>query len=204
MPHSLLSRFAFLGCVLALGSAAGCGLLIGNVKPVEEKSEQYGVLDLSYSNPDWVKLPEDELPEEDAGPEKGTQKGHEKDKEGAPSTAVPDVAYQSQKTSSIISLNSVCRPANKTFEPDLREVSRLLTLGFTQVTLREQRDLTVGGRPALETTVRGKLNGVPTMLRTVVVHHDDCVYDMVYVARPPLFESQERDFTRFVSSLRLK
>ena len=34
----------------------GCSLLIGNIKPVDEKSEDYIIMDLSKYDPDWIRL----------------------------------------------------------------------------------------------------------------------------------------------------
>ena len=42
--------------LFAVGTLSGCGVLIGNVKPVDEKSEAYGVMDLSKESPEWRKL----------------------------------------------------------------------------------------------------------------------------------------------------
>ena len=40
--------------LLALG--AGCSVLVGNIKPVDQKSDDYKVLNLNKDNADWVKL----------------------------------------------------------------------------------------------------------------------------------------------------
>ncbi len=173
---------------------SGCGLLVGNVKPVDEKSEDYRVLDLRNHNSDWTRL-------EPAAANPNIDKGEAKD---TFSSEVSDVSYQSKKTASIISLNSACRGSRASEEQSLKEFSQQLLLGMTNVTQRVEKEIQVQQVPALETTVEGKLNGEHVAIRTVVLKKDECVYDLMFVARPEHFPTQEPDFTRFVSSLKLK
>lgn len=172
------SSLLLLTLALASPALSGCGILIGNAKTVAEKSESYRALNLSEQNPDWKRL------------------------ESAPSTDSSDLAYQSQRTAAIISLNSACRPASS--KESLSEVSRLLFLGILDVSEREERETRVDEQPALETTVRGVLNQEPVKLRAVVVRKAECVYDLMLIARPETFSNHEADFGRFVSSLRLR
>ncbi len=182
---SSLLLVRLLGLVILLANVSGCSVLVGNVKPVDQKSETYRALNLAEGNPDWKKL---ELAPHDGDPTRATDSS--------------DVAYQSTRTSSIISLNSVCRPGGN---PDsLHDISRLLFLGITDVSLKDEKDLQLEGVPALQTTVQGRLNGEQVRLRSVVLRKEVCVYDLMYVARPDRFASQEPDFNRFVASLRLK
>jgi hypothetical protein len=195
-----------LGSLLLLVTQSGCGLLLGNVKPVDEKSEDYGVLDLSRTKPDeWTKLDPSDLSDSEPG---------ESDKS---STEVSDTVFQSRKTAATISLNSACRPrselqsaqaeadsAEKGRAAGLRKVTNLLLLGLSDVTLRNESELKLQGRPALQTTIRGKLNGEDVMLRTVVTRKEGCTYDLVYLAPPEHFGAHLEDFSQFVASLRLK
>jgi hypothetical protein len=175
--YRLLAVFALL--LLAPGCA-----LVGNVKPIDEKSETYQVDDLSKGLGDWTKLP----------PQSG----------GSSDSSSSDVAFQSQKTASIISLNSACRPSFETEHRDLKTFTNLLFLGISEVTQRNERDLTLQSVPALETTLKGKLNDEEMMLRTVVLQRGECVYDLMYVSRPEHFAENEADFSRFVDSLKLR
>ncbi len=175
----------------------GCGLLLGNVKPADEKSESYGVLDLSKTKPDeWMKLDPSKVAEPDGS-------------ESPNSTSeVSDAVYQSKKTAATISLNSACRPKPEKSASeqatDLRKVTNLLLLGLSNITLRGEQAITLQGRPALQTTLRGKLNSEDVMLRTVVTRKDSCTYDLVYLAPPEQFQTNLADFSQFVASLRLK
>lgn len=173
--------------------ASSCSVVVGNVKPVDEKSTNYGVMDLSTTHSDWIKLDPQKTAEQDEG------KG-----QSISQTEVSDVAFQSKSTASIISLDSACRHSNESSERDLKTLSNLLFLGITDVTLREEKGIEVQKTPALETTLRGKLNSEPMSFKTVVLRRQSCVYDLVYMARPRFFDSQVDDFSHFVASLRLK
>jgi len=196
------SSFALSGALALLTLSAqlflsGCSVVVGNVKPLDEKSTEYGVMDLSRSNQDWKKL----------DPAKTAAQGESVKVQDVNPTEVSDVAYQSVSTASIVSLDSACRAADpeKPYpERDLKTLTDLLLLGITDVTLREERGMEVQKTPGLETTIQGKLNGEPMKLRTVVVKRQNCVYDLVYMARPQFFEKQLVDFSHFVASLRLR
>jgi hypothetical protein len=204
MSHSPSCRLSLIRFILPvilslffLGSS-GCGVLIGNTPPVDQKSDSYGIAELSKENADWTKLDP-----------KQAGAGADVNDPGTTPTEVSDVAYQSKKTSSVISLNSACRPSNskpesKSVEADLRSLTDVLLLGAHNVTLRDERPATVQGTPALQTTMRGSMNREEVMIRTVVLRRKTCIYDLVYVARPDTFAINEQDFTHFVASLRLK
>lgn len=184
--------------LLALATAGfalpstGCGLLLGNVRPVDEKSTRYGVTDLAKDNPAvWARL--------DATEEGADQRDPE-----ATATEVSDVAFQAKTSPSIVALNSACRPSVVTHDKSLSDLTHELLLGISEVAQRVERSLTVQATPALETTLRGKMNGKPIAVRSVVLRRDACVYDLLYMAPPAQFSELEADFSRFVASLRLK
>lgn len=187
-----MPRASLLLLPLTLLLLSGCGVLVGNVRPMDQKSESYGVDDLSEKNPDWTKL--------DPQSVNSTPQGQDPE---TTSTEVSDVTYQSKSTASIISLNSACR-TGRDENKDLRTLTNVLLLGASDVTLRDEKPLTLQNTPALQTTLLGKINGERVMLRTVVLKRQACVYDMVYVARPSTFQLHEGDFDHFVASLRLK
>ena len=169
----------------------GCGVLIGNIKPVEEKSESYGIADLSKEGTGWVKL--------DPAAEVNASKTPE-----VTPTEVSDVAYQSKKTASIISLDSACRQSSANSDHNLQTFTNQLLLGISNIAQRDETAVIVQNTPALETTVTGRVNADPVKLRTVVLRRGHCVYDLVFVARPNTFSEEETDFSHFVASLKLK
>jgi hypothetical protein len=186
-------------------TSAGCGLLIGNIKPVEEKSDQYGVADLAKDNPKaWTRL-------------SASQQGADVRDPDVTATEVPDVAFQSPKTAAVISINSSCHligrgddapepkaaPAEGA-DGELRTLAKQLTFGISNVTHRTEKTLTIQGSPALQTTLQGRINHNDIALRTVVLRKNGCVYDLLYMAPPAHFAENEADFDHFVASLRLK
>ena len=166
--------------------ASGCGTLIGTSGPVDEKSDSYDVADLSKEGSEWVRI--------------------DQKKDGTPSTAVSDVSYQSKVNSSVIFINSACRPSSKPFgksvEEDLRSLTNPLFMGASEVTARVEKDVVVQGAPALQTTFSGRIGGERVMIRAVVFRLKTCVYQLVYTARPQTFEAREKTFGHFVSSFR--
>lgn len=180
-------------CFFIAVATSSCSVVVGNVKPVDEKSTQYGVMDLSAGNPEWLKL----------DPAKTDQYGDLKSGD-VMSTEISDAAYQEKETASIISIDSACRNSNAQSQADLKTLTDMLFLGVTDVTLREEEGLEVQKNAALQTTLSGKLNGEPIMFRTVVMKRGTCVYDFVYMARPRYFAKHQDDFSHFVASIRLK
>lgn len=181
IPAAARAAFNF-ALPLALGLlASGCSLFIGNVKPVDEKSDDYSIMDLSRFNPDWTRLPTEKDPAR---------------------TDITDLGYRSQMSGAIVSLNSGCRASRDTTQP-LEELSRQLLLGIDDIEGREDKTYSLSGQPALETTLQGRMNSKLVKLRTIVVKKDGCVFDLMYLARPDRFAEKESDFSRFAQSLRL-
>lgn len=162
--------------------SSSCSVLVGNIKPVAEHSETYQVKDLSESK-EWLKLPSTS---------------------NDPDTASSDASYQSKQTASIISINSACRPSNEENGRNLEYFTNLLLLGLTDITYKKEEQIQIASVPALETTIQGKLSNEITKMRTVVVKMGQCVYDLMYISRPQHFQKNEKDFTQFVQSLRIK
>jgi hypothetical protein len=182
-----------LAAFLLSFSGCGTGVLIGNVKPVDQKSDAYGVMDLSKNSAEWTKLDPKAVDTNPTSQDAATT-----------TTEISDVAFQSKKTASIISLSSACRHSRDYEDKDLQTLTNTLLLGSSDVTLRDEKDLSLNGVPALQTTIEGKINGEEVKLRAVVIKRQTCVYDLVFVARPKTFDSNVEDFSHFVASLRLK
>lgn len=187
-----LCRLFGLVSILTLAS---CSTIVGNVKPVDEKSDRYQIIDLSKEQPlVWRNLDAAQLLPKDA------QIGNNSD---AFSSEVTDFAVQSRKTAAIISLNSACRKGRGSLN-DLKPYLNELFLGITDITERSEATPIVAGVPALEGVVAGKMAGEKTKIRAIVLSKSDCVYDLMYISRPDRFPTHEADFNRFVSSLRLR
>lgn len=179
--------------------ASGCSLFFGNVR-VDEKSDRYAIMDLSQlsgsSGKDWLRLERTPTKAGAAPVDEGTT-----DAAGDP--VFSDFAFQNRKTAAIISLNTSCRPGESNAQ-DLKKQTRLLLLGLSGATEKAEKNLTVAGQEALETTVVGKMSGTRMRLRTVVLGQGKCQYDLLYVARPETFAEHEEVFSQFVASLKLR
>ncbi len=187
--HSL--RFA----VVIFLSLCGCSTLVGSVKPRDEKSEDYGILDLSKASPEiWRRLDDSQLIPPDAQISQNTE---------AFSSEITDMAFQSKKTGAIISLNTSCREGRAQIS-DLRPFLNELLLGISDVTERTEVPTRLSGTPALEGKIAGNMGGQATKIRAIVLSKEECVYDLMYISRPNRFPVHEADFNRFISSLRLR
>jgi hypothetical protein len=185
------SALALVIALAALPALSGCGLLLGNIKASARKSNDYDAIDLSKGSSDWRRLD----PAKESSPADAATTDS--------ATDVSDLSFQSQKTASIVSLTSTCRAGTALRGRDLRADTRQLLLGFTHITLQDEKELEVGGRPALQTTVQGRINSRPMRIRAVVLEAENCIYDLMLIARPDRFETVEADFGKFVSSFRL-
>ncbi|MGK5089729.1 hypothetical protein WDW86_19430 [Bdellovibrionota bacterium FG-2] len=172
--------------ILFMLSQSACSLLLGNIKPIEEKSKNYEIQDLAHENSDWVQIQSDNTAE-------------------ANTIGISDAAYQSKTDASIISVNSSCREQHSSNTMgDLKSFSNPLFFGVSHITLRDEEEITILKGPALQTTIRGKLGGKEMMLRAVVLQRRACIYDLMLIARPEYFAKGEAAFAHFVASLKIK
>lgn len=169
---------------------SGCSVLIGNIKPVGEKSESYEVLRLDKDNTQWISIDSHT-----------TQESAEGEAESLESS---DLAYQSKSTASIISLNSSCRKSLENSQRTLRQFTDALLLGIRGIEGREERELSIDGAAALETTLQGNMGGRTSRLRTVVIRKGMCVYDLMLIARVDQFGQDLPTFERFVNSFKFQ
>lgn len=181
-PHALA-----LVCAVALLPA--CSILVGNVKPVTEHSTRYQTMEPSQW-PDWQRL----------GPPKEAKK-EESDELADPD--VTDLAWQSKTSGAVISLNSACRAKFRDESQSLEDFTEQLVLGTTEISDKTSEAVTVSGRKGLQTTLTGVISGRTNRLRVVVVRDMDCIYDLMYVARPKHFNDSLDEFTQFVQAFRI-
>jgi hypothetical protein len=175
--------------------------LIGNIKPVVEKSHSYSISDLTKRSKDWKKLPpsQERFQPSPSGP------STEGDEEVGVSSQldISDRSFQSGKTASIISLTSTCRPMTEVQNFALEDYMKHLLLGFTEVLEQDQEHIKLAGQGALRSTIEGVMNGQTMKIRAVVLKKHRCIYDLLLVARKNVFESHADDFEFFAQSLRI-
>ena len=90
---------------------------------------------------------------------------------------------------------------DKTAGRPLTILTRHLTFGLKDRVLEDGGPLTLGGRPAERSVVRGSVDGTPVGVEAIVVKGERCVYDFLYVAPAASFETGRGDFQVFVESL---
>ena len=185
--------FHFFGISIFIAAfTSGCGILFTDVKPVAEKSDYYHVMMLSDESSDWMKIEDNSTSDK-----KNSGKKSEDEDDST------DLAFQSKKTASIISLNSACRRRNENENKTLEGFSDLLLLGINHLQIVDRKEVKVQNVPALMTQAEGDINGEMMTLKTIVLRKGACVYDLMYVSRPEHFQLHDKDFARFVASLRL-
>jgi hypothetical protein len=89
---------------------------------------------------------------------------------------------------------------DKTAGRPLNVLSRHLTFGLKDRVVEDGGTLTVDGRPAQRSVVRGSLDGTAVGVEAVVIKGQRCVYDFLYVAPAASFETGRGDFRAFVDS----
>lgn len=181
------SHYSFRLGVLVLCSAAllnACSVLVGQVKPEDEKAP-LAVTPKKELLPSaqWTALA---IPS-------STQSNED----------VPDAAWQSNETGSVISVNSVCRQ-NFDEGGDLKRVTRMLTSQWDNLKIENERSLIVSGHEALETTALGHYLNRERRFQTVVVKSPTCVYDLVFLSPVQTFDQELSVFQKFRDNLNLK
>ncbi len=178
-----MKSFSFILLPLTLVS---CSVLVGQVKPVEEKSANSSTGSGVLERRGWKQL---DLTAESDG------------KSDAPDS--PDAVWQSPKTSAVISLNSVCRK-DKRQSSDPKQVTGVLLSQWDNLQPEQERALTVGGLPAHETIASGDYLSSHRKFAILVVKSPACTYDMIFVSPPETFEQELSVFQEFRDSLFLK
>jgi len=90
---------------------------------------------------------------------------------------------------------------DKTAGRPLTILARHLTFGLRDRVLEDGGSLTLAGRPAQRSVVRGNVDGTAVGVEAVVVKGERCVYDFLYVAPAASFEAGRADFQVFLESL---
>jgi hypothetical protein len=168
---------------------ASCSVLVGQVKPVEEKSANSSTGRSVLERHGWKQL--NLSAESDTG-------------SGANDTSdSPDAAWQSARSTAVISLNSVCRK-DKGRGRDLKQVTGVLLSQWDNLKVDSERPLTVGGLPAYETIATGDYLSSHRKFQILVVKSPSCIYDLIFVGPLETFDQEVSVFQEFRDSLFLK
>ena len=172
-------------CLLILAMwSPGCSILVGTVRPMEEKavnSPTKGTPDITAG---WKKLVNE-----------STAQSH---------TDIPDAAWKSPLTSSVISLNSVCDRSMKRNRESLKSVTQTLLSQWDRLKILGETQHSLSGFPALSTLAEGMYAGEARKFKITIVKSPSCIYDLVLVAPPVSFERDLSVFQSFHDNLSLK
>jgi hypothetical protein len=84
----------------------------------------------------------------------------------------------------------------------LNVLTRHLFFGFKDMDILHQELQALNGVPALKTVARARLDAREVQVKSYVVRHDGCVYDMVYFARPQDYSRGEPSFEGMMAGWR--
>jgi hypothetical protein len=175
--HSLPLVLSIATATLTFSS--GCSVLIGQVKPVDEKAKIRFWKDIPTIDPRFQLIP----------------------KTGEPGGS-SDAAWQSQALESVISINSSCR--SQAFPQEIEEVSETLLAQWTKVSGLEQRQTSHSGFSAHVSTGKGTYLGQERKFENWVIQSPKCIYDVVLIAAPKGYESALKTFRSFKDTLNLQ
>lgn len=178
-----MKSFYYTTCALLLLNS--CSILVGQVKPVEEKAPTPQFAAIDQRHPDWKRL---EL-------HSATSVENPDD--------IPDSAWQSNKTAAVVSLTSACRK-NNDGDMGLRDFTANLLSQWRNLNVDTQREIKVSNYPALETTAEGIYLNRLRKFQTVVVKSKSCMYELVYLSQTKTFSQEIAVFQEFRDSLNLK
>ena len=97
-------------------------------------------------------------------------------------------------------VNADCDPAMARRAPDV--LARHLLMGLRDRVELEHGDVPVNGRLASHRLVEGRMRQSEDRVRveSYTLTDDRCVYDLLFVAEPQVFDAERSDFRRFVES----
>jgi hypothetical protein len=110
-----------------------------------------------------------------------------------------DRAWKSRSSGNSISFHSSCHdPADPALETVLREMLNELQ---DLRTLRTQT-VTFNAREAIDSEVEGRLDGIPTRIRSIVFKKNNCLYTISHIGLPASFEGDRERFDEFLAGFR--
>ncbi|MBI3781286.1 MAG: hypothetical protein HY278_09575 [candidate division NC10 bacterium] len=80
----------------------------------------------------------------------------------------------------------------------LRVLARRLFFGISAKQVMAQEPVSLNGTEAIHTVLEGRLKDADVMVSSYVAKDNDCVYDLVYVAAPTVYQDRLSEFERFV------
>ena len=107
-----------------------------------------------------------------------------------------DLALRHTGTDASMAVSASCPEQER---GPLPAVARHVFFGLRQVEWLRQEPVMLDGVAGLETVVRGRGEGAPVQVRSVVIRQKGCLYDLLFVAPPETFEARGADFDAFLA-----
>lgn len=164
--------------------SSGCSILVGTVRPLEEKAVNSPTSGMPDSTSDWKRL--------------------EIESSAQSHTDIPDAAWKSPDTSAVISINSVCDRSKKRNRESLKSVTQTLLSQWDRLHVLSETPHTLSGFPALSTVAEGMYSGEARKFKITIVKSPSCIYDLVLVGPTGSFERDLSVFQSFHDNLILK
>lgn len=176
---------------LSLSANTGCSvskLLVGQVDPVDQKSNTIKLTPVELIDPHWKRV-------DISGDSQAIND-------------MPDRAWQSTKTASVISLNSACRQKNdeaQNFsEMGAKEITADLLSQWRDIEHKTEREMMLSGFPAFETTAEGIYYNRKRKFQTIIVKTPTCVYDLIFLSPTKSYTQDLAVFQKFRDKLIIK
>ncbi len=110
-----------------------------------------------------------------------------------------DHAWKNEKNGNSISYLSEC---NTVADPSLENIHRGLVSSIDNVANIEKQLFQFNGRESLRSTATGQVDGVSSKFDLVVFKKNGCTYILSYVATEANFDSNHKDFDRFLDGFK--
>lgn len=106
-----------------------------------------------------------------------------------------DLAIQDTRSHARMAVSASC-PAREA--GSLPALTRHLFFGLREVKRVRQEPILVDGVAGLDTEIAGEMEEEPVQVRSVVIRHEGCLYDLFFIASPETFADRQADFDAFL------
>ena len=106
-----------------------------------------------------------------------------------------DLAFRAEPGGQVAALVVTCEEQQAV---PLRILARRLFFGIGARRVMAQEPVSLNGTEAIHTVLEGHLKESDVMVSSYVAQDHGCVYDLIYVASPSVFQDRLPEFERFV------
>lgn len=179
--------------LIASLSLAGCSVLVGNVRPVEEPAP------LEKMEPAGAATPGPLLP----APWKRMEAAPKSAASADSGAIVPGLSFQNQETGSTLAFTTGCRKSYQKAPPSLRTISQSLGSGLSRIQRKESLEILVSGIPALRSSITGWAGGSEIAIDNIVLAREGCVFDLTLVSLARHRDQDRPAFDKVLAALPL-